>query len=160
MLRVVLIVLLTGALLGVTMPLVETARVDHGEAQVTSELGRLETAAQTLAAQNDPVPGNHSGARRTFTLTLPARTWSTAGLTLLRWERAPNRSRLQWGVAGGSGHTQQLADGLVVGPPGGLELRAGGRHRLVLSLTARDGDPAVVVHRPKPSGGGGGASHG
>lgn len=155
MLRVVLAVVLASALLGATLPLVERARVGHSEAQVSSELDRLETAATDLADRNDPVPANRTGARRTLTLRLPENSWARAGVSRLTVGPASAPKPLRWQVDGGDVHHSRLADGLIVGPADGLELGSGGRKRVVLTLEQRGGEPSVVIRRPEAASSGG-----
>ena len=66
MLRVVLGVALAVALVAAATPALEDARTDRTERLAERELGRVGTAAESLAREEAP------GARRTLTLSLPA----------------------------------------------------------------------------------------
>jgi hypothetical protein len=79
MLRVVLAVALTAALLAIAFPAVESARVQHSDQRIASELESLETVGRSLAEQNDPPPAGTTGARTEMTLRLPTKGWGSAG---------------------------------------------------------------------------------
>lgn len=154
MLRVVLAVLTAAALLAVATPAVQSARVDHADAQVTAQLDEVERVGRLLSDRNEPAPGDDlPGARQVLTVSLPERTWGQAQTEYLRFP-APNASeestpgaaeRVVWRVAGGTAHRRLLLSGDLVGPPGGLELGPG-RHRLRLRLGA---DGRIRVDRLK-----------
>ena len=138
MLRLVLAVAVSAALLGLAVPAIETAGTAHSETRVTDELDRLETTARTLTLRSDATP-HGPPARETTTLRLPARTWAHPGVTRLRF----GRNRVTWRV-GDRDPASRTLTGPLSGPPGGLVLRDGGRVDLV--LVRRQG--AVVVRRP------------
>ncbi|MFT4923559.1 MAG: hypothetical protein ACI8XM_002786 [Haloarculaceae archaeon] len=156
MLRVVVAVVLAGALLAVSLPVVETARIDHAETRVATALDRLDVRATRLDDRNDPTRPGLSGARRTLTLHLPSRSWGSAGLDYLAIpgpdgeiprQGASADARITWRVTGGnrSAHRPSLR---LVGPEGGLLVRQGGTRRVVLTLARVDGQRTVVVSRP------------
>lgn len=150
MLRVVVAVALATALLGVSMPAVQTARVDYAHGRVDTELETLAMTATRLQERNDPSPPGIGGARRTIELHLPGATWTSAALAYLA---VPGPSgnlppgTVRYRVADGRNRTRSTGVPLV-GPPGGLRI-TGGRHRLVLEYTQREGKPVVVVRHPE-----------
>lgn len=146
MLRTVLAVLLAVSLLGVSAPVVDSARIDHANRGVETALQRLDTAAVELLEHNDPVTVGRDGARRYHQITLPAGSWGTAQLD--RFEIPPPNShgRLVWRVAGGT--RSSFRPSVPIVSRGGLTLRDGGRQRLVLTLRVRDGRQVVSVSRP------------
>jgi hypothetical protein len=145
MLRTALAVLVGAALLGLALPVVDDARVGHADSQVRTELGHLETAAEQLHSESDPVAPDAPGARVERTVVLPTRSWGTAGLDRLQIPARANKS-IRWRVTGGQVQTRHTIPPLVA-PPDGLTLRERGRHRLTLSLERRDGNAVVVVSR-------------
>jgi hypothetical protein len=131
MLRVVLAVSLAVALFAITVPAVESARVQYSDQRIASEFEALETVAKTLQEQNDPPPAGTSGARTTMTLRLPTKGWASADVEQLT---IGETGTVQWRVSGGSEQTRHLS-AVDLRPVGGsLQLHDGGRHRLVLQM--------------------------
>lgn len=157
MLRVVVAVTLAASLLGVSMPAVDTARIDHADARVVAELEGLAATAERLRTRNDPSPPGTLGARRTVTLHLPGPSWGSAGLDSLSipaspvGSSVPERTVVSWRVEGGS-RTTRVLSAPVVGPRGGLTLEGGGTRQIVVELVSRGGEgkkePVVRVRRP------------
>jgi len=150
MLRVVVAVALAVALLGVAMPVVETARVEHADARVGAELDELIATATLLEERNDPAPPGVDGARRTVVLSFPGPSWATASVDSLVVPGPADQQppgTITWRVAGGHESTRYASVPLV-GPPGGFVLKRGGRQEVVLELASRDGRQVVLVrHR-------------
>ena len=130
MLRTALAVLVGAALLGLSL---------------RTELDTLETVAEQLHSESDPVAAGTPGARIERTVVLPTRSWGTAGLDRLRIPARTNE-RIRWQVAGGQVQTRHTNPPLVA-PADGLTLREPGRIRLTLSLERRGGAVVVVVSR-------------
>lgn len=149
MLRAVLAVVMAAALLAVSVPAVETARIQYSDERVDGELDAIEAAATTLTERNDPPPPGVPGPRRTITIDLPEKTWSTAGVAELRLTPAGSEAHTtaRWRVSGGTEHARQL-QARVVTPQGtgDIVLRDGGRQQLVLELQA---DSTIHVTRPQ-----------
>jgi hypothetical protein len=154
MLRVVVAVALAVALLGVAMPAVDSARVDHADARVATALDRLAATAERLRARNDPSPPGTAGARRMITLHLPGPSWASARLETLSVPattagRGPSgRGTVTWRVEGGGRRTRVLS-APVVGPDGGLTVRGGGSRQLVVELVREGGRAVVRIRRPE-----------
>lgn len=145
MIRVVLAVVLTTALLGVSFPVIDEARRDHTETTVETELREVERAATSLLTTDDPA---EDGARRIIEIRLPARSWSDAGVdaVTIGKSRAGNGGRLTWTAVGGRQQVRRLPDVPLRTDDGdSLGLEASGRHRLVLSLDGNRSDPVVTV---------------
>lgn len=85
-LRLVLAVALAAAILVVVTPALEDARTTRTERLTARELGRIRTAAETLAGEESP------GARRTLTVSLPGESPTTAPLAFASVGGIPNRS--------------------------------------------------------------------
>jgi hypothetical protein len=147
MFRAVLAVLLASALLAVSVPVVDSARVTHAETRTETALQRLGSAATALADANDVAPNDRPGARRYHTMSLPRESWGTAGLDALRFPPPATERRPAWRVIGGNWTTTTTSTRLV-GPRDGMTLREGGSTRVVLALEEHRGRPVVVVTRP------------
>lgn len=145
MLRTALSVLVAAALLGLALPVVNDARVAHGESQVRTELDNLETAAADLRGTSDPVQPGTRGARLERTLRVPTESWGRAGIERLHVPASANRS-VRWRVRGGGTRTRATTPPLIA-PPDGLTIRERGRHRLRLELQRHNGTAVVVVSR-------------
>lgn len=147
MIRVVLAIVLTTALLGVSLPAIDDARQDHTETTVRTELQRLERAATNLLDTDDPAD---DGARRVVTVTMPARSWADVGIdsVALGPSRTGSGGRLTWAVEGGTRRVRRLPEIPIRTVDGdALAINASGRHRLVLSLDEAQNDPVVTVRR-------------
>ncbi|PSP76085.1 hypothetical protein BRC81_13880 [Halobacteriales archaeon QS_1_68_20] len=165
MLRVVLAVLLAVALLGVTVPAVEDARVERSATIAEGELAAFETAVQDLVATEDPAPDAERAARRTLTLDVPTRTFTTARVAFVALGGLPDRTIEP--VAGtviayqlqGTTYTRRLPVPVrVLEPdgdlgPAGEPLVVRGTTRVTLLLLERGGDPVVAVTDGDPDAG-------
>lgn len=165
MLRVVVAIALAAALLGASMPAVDTARIDHAEARMAAEVDGLAATAERLQERNDPAPPGVPGARREVRLHLPGPSWGSASLDYLSipgavtGSRGANYTEVTWRVEGGRRTTRKLPVRLV-GPGDGLTVEGGGSRQVVLELTRRDEGPAVLVRRPEfKSDGGASVAH-
>ena len=160
MLRVVVAVALSMALLTVSLPALETARRDHSAQRVTGELDGLTAAIEDVHAREGAVPDGTAGARRVVTLRLPARTWTDAGVEYVavggRLDRSPpgegDEVDLSWQVTGRQPRERRI-HGVAVeartdaGGDGPLVLREPGTHRLAITLVERGNRTVVVVRR-------------
>lgn len=92
MIRVVLAVVLSTALLGIAVSSAERADRDRNTALALDELERTADTAERLAAQNDPVASGETPAGTTVTLSPPDPTFAGTGGRFridddeLRWE--------------------------------------------------------------------------
>lgn len=146
MLRLVLAVVLAGALLAATVPALEDGRATATDRRMRGELTSLRNVAHELARTNDPVAPGRRGARRVVELTLPK------GVAVAPVEYVElggdDGSTLAYALAGGPRREIRF-DGIAVRATGTasgpLVLREGGSYRLALELVRVDGGPAVVV---------------
>lgn len=146
MLRVVLVVAITAALLAVVVPAMESAAIERADTAVRAELDRLESATTRLARHNDPTP-HGPGARTELTLRLPEESWGSAGVERLALPREDRPgSVVRWRVSGGAERTRRLSGPPVVADD--LDSLGSGRVRVRLVLITVDGEPAVRVTRP------------
>lgn len=92
MIRIVLAVVLSTALLGIAVPSAERADKDRNTALALDELERTADTAERLAAQNDPVAPDETPAGTTVTLSPPDPAFAGTGGRFriaddeLRWE--------------------------------------------------------------------------
>lgn len=142
MLRVVLARLLAVAVVGASVPAVDSARVEATDSRLRGELTSVRAAVADLLVRDDPTRG--PGARRVLTVRLPHRSWGQAGTARV----ALGGDVLAWRARSGSRHTLRLPARLrTTDEADALVLRRPGRHRLVLALVPDDGEPVVTVRR-------------
>lgn len=144
-------VALAAALLAVSLPAVDQGRVAHSDATVAGEVARLERVATALVAENDPVAVDGPPARTRVILRLPERSWGDSGVAAFRVPDGGNRTDVVWRVNGGEQRRRRLPGVRLVGADGGLVLRDGGRHRLVVERGDAAGEPTAIVRRPTRS---------
>ena len=146
MLRLVLAVILAGALLAATAPALEDGRTASIDRRLRGELRSLRNAMRELARTNDPVAPGRRGARQVVELAVPEGA-AAAAVEYVELG-GDGGSTLAYALAGGSRHEIRLdrVDLRTTGSdPGPLVLREGGSYRLALELVRVDGEPAVVV---------------
>ena len=71
--RVLLAVLLAGALVAASLPAIEAAQRTHAESDLDASVRHLETAVERLRTHSDPVPVGVPGARRSVQVEIPDR---------------------------------------------------------------------------------------
>lgn len=144
MLRVVFVILLAVSLLAVAMPVVEDARDAAAGQTIRTQLDRLDRVAGRLLERNDLPPPGVAGPRRVVTLSFPERTWANAGLD---WLRIPTDGPTpSWQVGGREPQVWRPSTPITVSED--LDIRDGGRVRLVLTARRGANGPVVVVSRP------------
>jgi hypothetical protein len=153
--RLLLAVALAVALVAAAMPALDAARVSRTERLAERDLDRVAAAATTLAAEESP------GARRTLTVSLPARS-PTAALAVVaiggvaggeRVEDSRDRDVLAFSVAGGRRQVRRVGTDLRVvrddevaeSDAAALVLRGGDTYAMTLRLRRVDGRRTVVV---------------
>ncbi len=156
MIRVTLAVLVTMALLGAAIPVVDTARVAHGEAAVEGAVNRLADAARTLAERNDAPGPETRGAQRVLSLDLPRESWGTAGLERLAITPGPTGRTIavRWRVERGGRTVRHLAPVPLELVGDRIETRTGGELRLRLTLGTHGGNRTVRVRQLQDAAGG------
>lgn len=163
MLRVVLAVLLAVALLGVSLPAVETARVERSATAVEGDLAAFETTVRDLATAADPATELDGAARRTVTVEVPRGSLTTAPVEFVAVGGLPEESvSLQDGSSvlayrvGGTTHVRRIpVEVRVLGPDGDLgppgePLVLRESKQVTLLLLERNGDPVVAVTTGDP----------
>ncbi|WP_299233699.1 DUF7311 family protein [Natronomonas sp.] len=137
MIRVVVAVVLSSALLGAALPSAERADRERNAALATAELEAIADRAARLAAENDPVAPGRTPAAITVSIDVPQPTFADGGRVRIR------RDELRWEPIDGPNRSVGLPVELRVESSIVLTDRA----RIRLSLRRIDGD-AVVVARP------------
>ncbi|EMA61150.1 DUF7311 family protein [Halorubrum lipolyticum] len=154
MIRVVLTVLVAVALLSVSMPALEDARVGTTDERLGTESDRIERAIGALSSGSRSVSDPSLAARTTITVRSPS------GLTAARIDRLaivePERSRngpgaaLRYRIRGGRDRTVSIvpdaATATVEVVDGPIPLRTRGESRLGLRLVD-DAGPTVEIAR-------------
>lgn len=133
MIRVVLAVVLTTALFGVALPSVERADRERNTALALAELESVATAAERLAAENDPVDPGRSPGATTVSVTAPQSTFAKQGRIRLRDDE------LRWEPPSGPARTVALSVPLRIETP----IIVVDRLRVRLSLVRIDGRTVV-----------------
>lgn len=140
MIRVVLAVALSVALLGASLPVAERVERDRNAALATDELEDIARTADRLAAANDPVDRTGTPAEAIRTVAPPTPTVTDGGRLVLVDDR------LAWVPDTGDNRSIEPAVELAV-PEGPLVIAA--ETRLRLSLVGTPGNPTVRVERAR-----------
>ncbi|MBP1985581.1 DUF7311 family protein [Halolamina salifodinae] len=138
MIRALLAVALAAALLAATLPAVESAAADRTAAALDRDIDRIERAGKSLLADDDP------GARRVVTVTLPAKSLSSAGVDGFTIACQP-RCTVRYRLDGAGSRTRRLTLPVTT-PDGPIRLARAGEHRLTLRLARSDGSRVVELH--------------
>ncbi|WP_137283355.1 DUF7311 family protein [Halorussus salinisoli] len=156
MLRVVLGVALAVAVVAAATPALEDARTTRTERLTERELGRVETAAATLAREEAP------GARRTLTLSLPDDSPTAAGLAFVALGGLPSgeptatdtadRDVFAFRVRGGRRHVHRVGtdlrvirDGAIAESDSEASILRGGETYAVTLRVVRSAERRTVV---------------
>ncbi|MFC6836509.1 DUF7311 family protein [Halomarina ordinaria] len=139
-LRVVLAVLLTVALVGVSLPAIDRAGVAASDAALDRRADGLATAAENVCLDSAPVAPGTPGARRSVPVTLPERSLARAGVERVRIDAGG----VHWRVRGAPPDDRRF-DVPVVVDADPLVLRGAGTHRLSLTCERRPDHPDGVA---------------
>ena len=155
MIRAVLAVSLSAALVAAVAPAIEDARAARTERLVERDLDRIERAAASLVHEDEP------GARRTLTVSLPSESPTAAGVEFVAIGGLPadrvgadsaDSNVLAYRITDGRRHVSRIStDVRTVGPEADhddgapLVLSGGETYRLVLRLDRREGASTVRV---------------
>lgn len=148
MIRVVIAVVVATALLAASLPAVDSARADRTAAQLDGELAALSDSAASLVDRDDATATGLPGARRVVSLTIPARSWTAAGVDSVTVGCRDECRRPTVSYTLDNGRTRRVhLDLPLVVADGPLVFRASGTHRLTLTLERGD-----VERQPGSSG--------
>lgn len=142
MIRVVLAVLLTVALLAAVTPAVDEGRETRTAIHLDRATDRIERAARSLRAHEDPTPPGVGGARRLVSVRLPERSWTAVDASL--WIDG-ERDLIGYRLGDGPPHRTRVRGLDLQTPDGSVVFEGSGRRRLVLSLVRSDGVGVVVT---------------
>lgn len=132
MIRLVLAVLLSTAIVATALPAIERGQRQRADTLATDELTDFRDAVDRFAVANDPAPSGTRGASQVLTVRVPDGVTFYVGGDGLTWRRGAYDRRIYSEPA--------LA--------GNVTLEGPGRYRLQLSLVD-DGGATVVVRRFK-----------
>lgn len=132
MIRVVLAVLLSAAILATVLPAADIARSQRAATLVAAETEELAAVADRFARRNDAIRGTEPGASAVVEVRVPQGTAVEVERGRLAWAHGRTDHRVTSSV--------RLAGDIHLGP---------GTHRLRLGLRQREGEPVVVVRRFK-----------
>lgn len=145
-LRIVLAVALTTALLATATPAIALAGADRSDGRVDRQLSALSDELETMVATDDPTTAE--GARHVVELRLPDRSLTSSAVTRLRFYSREGVGVATWRVGDRATHSTRLAGAPLRAAGGGaLTLREPGTHRLVFALRSRDGETVLTVRR-------------
>lgn len=152
MIRVVLAVILTVVLLGISVPAIDHAAGVNSDRQVGSIAEQFEQTAVELNESEDLPPKGVRGPQRVVEVTFPTPSLTASAVMLFQIDRKGSRAHsvLTYRVAGRSNQTYHI-DAPVVNADGGeLELgRVSGQQTYIFRLgrESSTGDPIIRVHR-------------
>lgn len=142
MIRVVLAVCLTVALLAAVTPAIDEGRATRTAIHLDGVVDRIEGAARSLRAHEDPTPPEMAGARRIVRFSLPARSWTAVGASL--WIDGEH-DRIGYRLDGRRTYRTRLRGLDLRTPNGRVVVDGSSRSRLELSLVRDDGVGVVVA---------------
>jgi hypothetical protein len=146
--RAVLAVALATAIVAAALPVLDDARQRRSDRSVRGEVAAVERAANALLAADETAPG--PGARRVVPVSLPERSWTTAGVDEVAIEGSVGRSHRESAATYtiGDGPTRRVGIGAPLYTPDGPVVLEGNRGaELVLELVRVDGRAVVAVRR-------------
>lgn len=146
MIRLVLAVALSAAILGVSLPAIDDARRDRTAARMDRTADRVSDAATSLL-HDDPVRNRSLAPGRTVRLALPGRSWTTSRVESVWIDgRGTDRPAVVGYDLPGRRPVSHRLD-VPVETDGLLVMRGRGVHRLRLTFLVRQGRPVIVVRR-------------
>jgi hypothetical protein len=140
--RVVLAVCLTVALLAAVTPAVDEGREARTAIHLDRVVDRIDRAARSLRAHEDPTRPSVASARRIVRFRLPQRSWTAVGASL--WIDGADDA-IGYRLDGHRPHRTRLRGIDLRTPDGRVVVDGSSRHRLVLSLVRSDGVGVVVA---------------
>ncbi|CCQ32359.1 hypothetical protein HLRTI_001018 [Halorhabdus tiamatea SARL4B] len=109
MIRYVLAILLTVALLGIGVAGVDHATTIRSEAQVETQIAEIESAVTSLHETEEPTPTEQAGARRVLELDLPSSGFASEPVDTFRIRPdAPGITTIEYRVDGRMTRTKHI----------------------------------------------------
>lgn len=149
MIRYVLAVLLTVAILGLAMPAVEDTAGKRSDQRIANQVAKIDQAAVSLVENEELPPEGETGARRSVTLRFPDDGLLSRSVTDFEIERVrENVSVVRYAVAGRP-RQRVVVDAPVVNAAGNdVELGGTGEKEFVLTYERNEsGAPTVFLKR-------------
>ena len=149
MIRYVLAVLLTVAILGIAMPAVEDTAGKQSDQQVANQVAKIEGAAVSLVENEELPPEGKTGARRSITLRFPGDSLLSRPVTDFEIERIrSNLSVVRYTVEGRSRQRLFIDAPVASAADGKIELGGTGEKEFVLTYERNEtGAPTVFLRR-------------
>jgi len=145
MIRYVLAIILTTALLGIGVAGVDHAATVRSEQQVETQIAKLESAAMSLLDTEEPTPSGQQGARRIVDLDFPSGGFTSKAVDTFRIRPNPKGvSLLEYSVSGRVTRTRHVGASVRnLGAANGTTIFDGhtGTVTIALSLTEARGEP-------------------
>ncbi|WP_049935823.1 DUF7311 family protein [Haloplanus natans] len=142
MIRAVLAVCLTVALLAAVTPAVDEGRETRTAIHLDRVVDRIDRAAWSLRAHEDPTRPPVASARRIVRFRLPQRSWTAVGASL--WIDG-DADVVGYRLDGQRTHRTRLRGIDLRTPDGRVVFDGSSRYRLVLSLVRSEGVGVVVT---------------
>ncbi|WP_459194395.1 DUF7311 family protein [Halosimplex sp. J119] len=154
MIRYVLAVLLTVAIIGISMPAVEQVVVDRSQKQVETAVADIEVAATSLIEQETLPPKGVRGPQRVVEAPFPTKGYFSAPVQRIEIELGPDAesSAVRYWVQGGPTRTVAVDAPIVNVNDNDVKLGLStGTQRFVLTLEWSESldKPVVVLSRPE-----------
>jgi hypothetical protein len=148
--RYVLAVLLTVAILGIAMPAVEDTAGKQSDQQMANQVAKIEQAAVSLVENEELPPEGETGARRSITLRFPGDSLLSRPVTDFEIERVrSNLSVVRYTVEGRSRQRLFIDAPVASAADGTIELGGTGEKEFVLTYERNEsGAPTVFLRRP------------
>lgn len=151
MIRYVLAVMLTIALLAISVPAIDRGATMNSERQVDASLAEIDDEAASLIENEEVTPDGHPDPQRVVEVTLPRSTLTTEGVD--HFELVPHENgsytHARYVLEDGTTREEVIGEEIVWNDPEGnetTELGGTGDQRLALVLLEdEDGDPIVVA---------------
>lgn len=153
MIRYVVAIVLTVALVVLAVPAIERGASMNTQRQVDTSIAAIDDAATSLADSGELSPDGHPNSRRVVDVTLPRGSLTTA--TVDHFEITPRAngsySAVRYVLEDGTTRETAIGEPIVWNDPAAnesVELGGTGGIRLALTLQAdENGDPVVVASR-------------
>lgn len=150
-LRLVVGVVLTAAILAVATPMLSVGATDSADSSVTRQVDALSDRLETMVDTNDPTRG--PGARHVTELHLPKRSLASAGIATVRIHSRSGVGLATWRVDNEQSTSRRLTSVPIQASGDGLVLRESGVHHLVFGLRSQEGKTVLRVRRLGSEGG-------
>lgn len=149
MMRYVVTVLMTIALVSVSMPVIDNAAADRSQKALGSELSQLQDTAEMLHSEEEVVRSSNKNPRRIMELEFPEQSFTSRSVQTVRItpHHDAAKSTITYAVVGRE-PSQLTVDAVIVGPNNEtVELGGNPDRRFILELKRDDVNNRVVELR-------------